>query len=370
MNIYSVNNPRLYSITGNLRTEDGRIDSTRMAIYVIDANSGDTLIYTAPTEDGAFAFRLKQGIYELHFMGEGYEELIRPIQITSGSNKLGITLVDNIVLPLVKEEPELFEGDESQIKLKVTQVEEVAGIPIVIPVIAPKGSTLVVRTYQDSVLVSTDTLVTEKRRTGLQIIPLPGTSEVELELTDKEGNIHRNRLLVIGSLAVDIDSQENLEQMPGDEQPIIPDELLIEDPDLLLSESIARGDAELLLQHLKEQSDGPLKAYLDQLDLEAEGISASQDLLIHLDRVADKENFSMDDVRKAMLESLEIRGMSKIEIEQVLRELLGDQHSGSDSTKNKAAWPLLVLLVVAGVGLVWFIIIWWRRREKREKQGD
>ncbi len=468
MSIYSVNNPRLYSVTGNLRTEDGRIDSTRMAIYVIDTDSGDTLIYTSPSEEGAFAFNLKQGIYELHFIGEGYEELIRPLQITSRSNKQGIALVDNMVLPFVKEEAELteeaelFEGDESQIKLKVTQVEEVAGIPLVIPVIAPKGSTLIVRTYKDSVLVSTDTLVTEKRKTELQIIPLPGTSEVELELTDEEGNIHRNRLLVVGSL----------EQMHEDEQPIIPDELVPEnlvgimlldmqrssdgalqdflmeldpgkedlgseeelishlydqastqdykpeDVDLLLTETLAGGDAELLLQHLIEQSDGPLKAYLDQLDLEAEGISTSQDLLNHLERVADTEDFSMDDVRKAMLESLERplevcrlyeellgtsegtvrevlesldlrenevytidqfidllsselerRGMSKKEIEQVLRELLGDQYSGSDSTKSRAAWPLLVLLVVAGAGLVWFIIAWWRRREKREIGG-
>ena len=348
-----------------------------------------------------------------------------------------------------------------------------AGIPIDIPVIAPKGSTIVVRTYQDSVLISTDTLVTEKRKTDLQIIPVPGTSEVELELTDKEGNIHRNRLLVVGSKAVDLASQETLEQMPGDEQPIIPSELILEDPvgimlldmqrssdgtlqdflmeldpeqekiesqkelisylydqadthgyapvdvDLLLAETMAGGDAELLLQQLIEQSDGPLKAYLNLLDLEAEGIYTSQDLLNHLERVTDTEDFSMDDVRKAMLESLErplevyrlyeellhtsegtvkeiletmdlrgnevhtidqfidllsgelaIRGMSKKEIEQVLSELLGDQYSGSDFAKRKAAWPLLVLIAVAGLGLAWFIIAWWRRREKGEKQEE
>jgi hypothetical protein len=221
MNIYSENNPRLNSVTGYLRTEDGRIDSTRLAIYAIDTDSGDTLIYTAPTREGAFALSLKQGIYELHFVGTGYEELIRPLQILSESNKEGITLVDNLVLPLVKEEAELteeaelFEGDESQIKLKVIQVEE-------------------------------------------------------------EGDINRNRTVVVDSEAEDMASQESLEQMPDDEQPIIQDELLIEDPDLLLD----------------------------------------------------------------------------------------------NSTKSKAAWPLLVLLVVAGVGLVGFVIFWWRRREKREKQGD
>ena len=197
------------------------IDSTRLAIYVIDKDGGDTLIYTAPTGEGAFALSLKQGIYELHFLGTGYEELIRPLQIISESNKEGITLADNVVLPLVKEEAELteeaklFEGDASPIKLKVTQVEE-------------------------------------------------------------EGDINRNRTVVDDSEAEDMASQESLEQMPDDEQPIIQDELVIEDPDLLLDES----------------------------------------------------------------------------------------------TKSKAAWPLLVLLVVAGVGLVGFVIIWWRRREKRKKQWN
>ncbi|RLD91391.1 MAG: hypothetical protein DRJ29_14125, partial [Bacteroidetes bacterium] len=115
MNIYSANNPRIYYVSGHLRAEDGSIDSTRTAIYVIDTNSGDTLMITTPTEEGAFAFQLKQGIYELHFKGDGYEELIRPLQITSVSNKQGISLEDNLVLSLVKEEeePEVFVGEES-----------------------------------------------------------------------------------------------------------------------------------------------------------------------------------------------------------------------------------------------------------------
>ena len=57
-----------------------------------------------PSEEGAFAFQLKQGIYELHFEGEGYEDLIRPLAITAASNKKGILLEDNIKLALVEEE--------------------------------------------------------------------------------------------------------------------------------------------------------------------------------------------------------------------------------------------------------------------------
>jgi len=478
MNIYSVNNPRLYYITGNLSTEEGSIDSTRMLIYVVDTDSGDTLLYTNPTEEGAFAFQLKQGIYELHFSGEGYEELIRPLQITSASNKKEIALDDDMLLSLLKEEgktkeePEVFEGEDSQIRLKETQFEEVAGVALVVPVIAPRGSTIVVRTYQDSVLISTDTVVTERRKTDLQIVPLPGSSVLELELTDKEGNIHRNSVIVVGSAVVtganqeeEVLEEEFLEDL--DEQEISPDHPLYEDPvgimlldlqdategslndilmeldpdkegidsgqdlfnhlymqadtlgldpeeiDLLLAEILAGGDAELLLQQLKEQSSGPLKTYLEQLDLEAEGIQSSEDLLRHLKEVAEAKGFSVEEVREAMLESLEQplevcdlyedllqssdgtlreilesldlreegiyttdqlirlisreleeRGVSKKERGQILKELFGEEDGGSASPERKMAWPLLVLIVAAGAGLIWFIIAWWRRRDK------
>jgi len=479
MNIYSANNPRLYYVTGNLRTEGGSIDSTRTALYIIDTDSGDTLMITTPTEEGAFAFQLKQGIYELHFKGEGYEELIRPLQITSVSNKQGISLQDNLVLSLVKEEeepeeePEVFVGEESDIKLKQTQFEEVAGAALLVPVIAPKGSVLVVKTYQDSVLISTDTLVTEKRKTDLKIVPVAGTSVVELELIDKDGNIHRNSLIVVGSIAADEASQEVLMQDVGDEQEISQDhplnevpvgimllqmqdasegplhEVLMEldpekegidseqelfnylyeesdaqgidpkDIDLLLANTVSGSDAELLLQQLKEQASGPLKDHLKELDLEAEGIQNSEDLLKHLKRVAEAEGFSMEDVRKAMLESmeqplevcslyeellqssdgtvreilesldlrekeiytvdqlinlisreLEERGVSKKEREKILKELFGEQYGRSESPKRKTPWPLMVLLPVAGAGIIWFIIAWWRRHEEEEKQGD
>ena len=69
-------------------------------------------------------------------------------------------------------EAEVFEGEESQIKLRESEFQADAGAALVVPVIAPRGSTIIVRTYQDSLLVATDTIVTEKRRTDLQIIPL------------------------------------------------------------------------------------------------------------------------------------------------------------------------------------------------------
>jgi hypothetical protein len=440
MNIYSADNPRLYTISGNLRTEDGRIDSSRMAIYVIDSDSGDTLIYTHPEDDGAFAFQLKQGIYELHFKGDGYEDLIRPLEITMASNKRGIPLQDNIELALFEEEEvtkevEVFEGKDSQIKLKESQLDVVAGLPLAIPLTAPKGSTIVVRTYQDNILISTDTIVTEKRKSDLQIVPLAGSSVVELEMSDKKGNIHRNTVTVKG-LEPELEAlEESMDQEAATreimEQEAATGEIMDQEAAgvetisetqaakaglILLAESVAGGDAELLRLKLLESADEPLKGYLEQLDLEAEGIQNSQDLLDHLEKEAEVQGFTIDEIREALqasqekplevhrlyedllqssggmvreiLESIDLQeedihteeqllnllsreleknGVSKKEINKILSELFGAQYQGSEKAKSKTNWVPLAIIIVSGAGLIWLIIAWWRRRKKEEK---
>ena len=300
MNIYSVNNPRLYYVTGNLRTEDGAIDSTQMAIYVVDTETGDTLIYTKPGQDGSFGFELKQGIYELHFSGTGYEDLIRPLHITAESNKEGIQLADDLSLKPEERAVLMFEGEESQIQLREQLYEGTAGETITVPLRVPRGSTLVVRTYQDSMLVGSDTIEIERRRTDLEIIPLPGTSEVEIEMIDEDGNIHRNRFTVIGALPEVNDDEEGQIISPSD--PVMGAAVGV----LLLEQAgtVSGGDANLLKQELSENSDGALKVYLEQLDLEAEGIGTVEEFMTHLGVVAEPEGFTMDDVSRAMLESL------------------------------------------------------------------
>ena len=559
MNIYSVNNPRLYYVTGNLRTEDGSIDSTQLAIYVVE--TGDTLIFTKPGQDGSFGFKLKQGIYELHFMGKGYEELIRPLHITADSNKEGIRLTDDLSLKPEERAVLMFEGEESQIQLRDQIYEGTAGETITVPVRAPRGSTLVVRTYQDSVLVGSDTIELDRRRTDLEIIPLPGTSEVELEMIDEDGNIHRNRFTVIGTVPEVKDDEEGqiislsdpvtgaavsvllmeqagtvsggdanllkqelsqnsdgalkayLEQLdleaeeigtveefmshlgmvaesegftmddvsramleslgPGEEgedvealfsqlrneaEGALKEELEMLDPekegitspkelfehlyeqadpkgyhknevDAMLSDVLTHGDAELLRQHLIENSDGALRAYLLQLDLEAEGITNDGELLRHLEEVAEAEGFGMEEVRRAMLESLdhplevdrvyeELLGSTDGEVNEILKQLdlrkegiytieelieamsrmlaekgygsqeiekilsglfpyhgdliqeLGEKYGQNADGQRKLGWPLVLLFVAVGAGLIWFIIIWWKRRDKEKDQDN
>ncbi len=130
MDIYSANNPRMYIVTGFVRTEDGDTDLTSLEMFVIDPESGDTIKYSIPIDEtGAFTLNLTQGDYALHFSGEGFEDLITPLSITPGSNKDGINLEDVIKLSLIKKTPLIFEGNESLIEMKDSVFEGEAGKP-------------------------------------------------------------------------------------------------------------------------------------------------------------------------------------------------------------------------------------------------
>ncbi len=387
MEIYSVDNPRMYMVSGQMKTEDGIIDSTQIAIRVIDANSGDTLLVTAPaTVSGEFSVQLPQGEYELRFLREGYEEVIRPLAITALSDKSGVRIGELIELSPIVKVPLVFEGDESMIELRDTLYEGVAGEPLRVPVRVPRGTRVTASIIHDSVVVGTDTLDWSRRRNELEIIPLPGTSRVELEATDKDGNLHRNRFTVVGAIPEEEvtesagpitpgEAEGPGEEVPGAEGPIsgmqpgqpeaalgvtgllhelqsradgnlkafldtmdlekagpgTPEELFLklydrsdslgftrEEVDQLLAGTLADGDVYLFYQQLLENSDGALREYLMTLDLEDEGIMTPEDLLRHMAEVAEREGFTMDQVRQAMLRSLS----QPLEVERIYRELL------------------------------------------------
>ncbi|MCK4749351.1 MAG: PD40 domain-containing protein, partial [Bacteroidales bacterium] len=487
MDIYSVDNPRMYFVTGNLRTADGSIDSTRIAIFVVDSQTGDTIMYTSPDQEtGEFALNLRQGIYELHFSGEGYEDLIRPLRITRGSDKEGIKLDDNIELALVKKEPLIFVGEESQIGLRDTLYKGDAGETLEVPVRLQKGSTLITRVYQDSLLVSVDTIEVDRRRTTLEIDPLPGDSHVELEMIDADGNIHRHSFDVVGEVPeaagevpeVEPEDRKDTEPIEGPDSDVVktiamahpdpvgkmllqlqqdsdgglnefianldPDKEGItslmelfehiyqqaesegynqEEVDALLGVAVAqsdtesKGDTELLKQRLIENSDGPLKEYLESLDLDAEGIHTPEDLIRHLEEVAESSGFTLDEVREAMIRSLdeplevdqiysdllesaegpirkiledmdlrkegiyrveelistlydelEAMGYSSREIRRMLSDRF-DPNTDFIKKQGKRGLPVSVIILF-GAGLIILIILLWRRRNRKEKSTE
>ena len=359
MDIYSANNPRIYVVTGYVRTRDGGTDLTTLRMSVIDPATGDTIQYDIPVEgSGRFSLELTRGDYRLHFSHEGYEDLITPLSITALSNKAGITMDEVLEMEPVVVEPLVFEGEESAIEVKDTVLVAEAGKELIIPVKGIAGAALVIRHLADSALADSDTLVLEKRRADIVIVPLQGENIIQLEMTDSEGNIHRQAIRVTGTapiptkrelrkqerelqkagippslagsaaavLLLDLRDEAESEQMQdyldrmdlGGEGIETPAELFeklygearagnldIQEVDRLLAREISGGDVNRLLAVMALNAEGPLKDYLEQLNLEEEGITSVEELLKHLEAAGAANGFTMDDVRRAMMKSLE-----------------------------------------------------------------
>jgi hypothetical protein len=341
-------------------------------MYVVDSESGDTLQYSIPDEAGKFRMRLARGTYELHFSGEGYEELISPLEITEASDKQGIRLEENLLLARISEEiepvreVEVFEGDDSKIGLKETHVEHMAGLPLAVPLVAPRGSVLFVRTYQDGKLVSTDTLVTQRRRTQLQLVPPAGISQVEVELTDEDGNIHRNRLLVVGSVPED-EYLNGIEPEQGDdtehgnepeqesgEEPFTEAETADpEETGMSISESPGQSpELSQLYEEALKQSEGFVREILQSIDFQRSEILTVDQLINYVDHELAK------------------REIGTKEREKILSRLFGEQYSSTGSARNKSTWLLLFFLALAAGGLIWILARGWKRHEKGDAQGN
>ena len=352
MDIYSVNNPRMYVVTGFVRTKDGTADLTTLEMFVIDPETGDTVKYSIPIdESGAFTLNLTQGTYALHLAGEGYEELITPLSITTGSDKEGITLDDVIELALIAKEPMVFEGEESLIQLKDTLYEGVAGEPLTIPLKVEKGALLIVKTFQDSMLVGVDTIEVEKRRTELEVVPLPGTSRVELEMTDSDGNLHKNAFTVIGAEPEPVtprkERKSKEEEDVAEENGVTTDqvgEAMIQSPDHPL-------EVDRIYEDLLETADGTLKEILEGIHLRRDGI------------------YTVEDLITAIYEALVERGYSAREIEKMLADMFPG-HAGfiEDLVKEGARDRSGVsLFLVGGIAFFLLLIILWYRRHKKEE---
>ena len=250
-------------------------------------------------------------------------------------------------------------------------------------------------------------------------------------LLKSEGNLH-TELLRLDSADTEFTSEQELFEYlykqagTGEDSPVedstgadSPGAYSAAEVDVLLANVLSDGEMDLLVQLMLENSGGALKAYLEQLDPGALGIRTSEDLLRHLESVAEEEGFSLEEIRRAMLDSLgknlevyqvyekilqksqgstreilesldlqgnkiyrvdqlidflynelKASGLSKKEIDQILSELFGEQYVKTGEGRMAVSWPVLVVLTVVVAGLIWFLIAWWRRREKGDEQGD
>ena len=391
VDVYSVDNPRMYLITGNLRTGDGIIDPERIDIFAVDSRTGDTAAFTVPDrESGAFTMKLRRGIYDLHFTGPGYQELIRPLEITASSNKQGIRLDETIELALIPREPLIFEGDESLVQLRDTLFEGFPGRTLRVPVRMERDGMLITKLYRDSALVHTDTIDTERRRTVLEIDPGEGAGRYELEFIDSEGNIHKGGFVVeaiapvherpkefkalAGSEEVETAGRE--EGGPGTTGSPAEDSITAAGQEVSgdgtaagqdvsgdgpgtrdgsgMDRGPGAGEEEAVgaaLNRLRSTTEGVMREIVNDIYPWAAGIDTVEALIARIYRELEKRGYSEDEIMEMLTEHFESH-------EEYIRELgLG----------GRAIWPV-VLLAIAGAGLIILLLLFLGRR-KKEKGG-
>ena len=317
VDVYSKDHPRMYVVTGNLATgkmatEDGISDTTRVVIHVVDAGTGDTLLVRVPEEEtGAFSLQLEQGDYLLRFSAPGHEDLVRTLQITPGSDREEIQLAEDIELQPAAKEPLVFEGEDSRIRLRDSIYEARAGETLSVPLRLRRGSTLITRIYRDSVLMGTDTLEVDRRRMSLDLDPPEGTSRVELEMIDPDGNIHRNSFTVHGP-------------EPGSREALQPD-----------STEVPYADEAYPDADEAYPSAGEMVPEMEPLD---------KDTPVCLDST--EVPYTETDAAKIIAET-------------------GKEVSG---VKTKS-WPV-VLIILGGAGLLLLLFFLWRKRKKKDQNTD
>ena len=88
----------------------------------------------------------------------------------------------------------------------------------------------------------------------------------------------------------------------------------------------------------------------------------------------------MEELIESLYRNLAEKGKSRQEIEELLLRLfpydealiqeLGEKYWKDASGKGKLGWPFILLFVAVGAGLIWFIILWWRRRDKQKEEDS
>ncbi len=310
VDVYSPENPRMYEVTGHFFAGEAGLAaaedtlSAQAVVHVVNPATGDTLLSASPDPaTGAFSFSVPQGIYRMHFSAPGHDPVVMPLDITAYTDKAGVTLPGEIRLEPEVKEPLVFEGEASRIRLADSLYTGQAGETLSIPLQLLQGSTLITRVWQDSVLVSTDTLEADSVWMALELDPLPGTSRVELAMTDPDGNIHLNSFVPQGmepETTPEPALAETLQEFPQEEPVVAGDEEeeMTADAEAATTDEVAAEDVE---------------------DLSGETDAGKQ------------------------------------------KDLIAEKADRGEGMTGRRSWPVTAG-IVAGAGLLLFLILWRRRR--------
>lgn len=299
LEVYSLDNPRMYPVSGYLASLNPLSKPTDIQLLVTDMLSMDTIHNMYPSNNGTFRFEVPKGKYNLIFDGESFERKIIGFEIDENTPLSGITLDEGIILDLKKEKsPDAAPADLLTLR-EDSVIYALSGEKVTIHFNMEKGNAATIRHFHDGVLITTDELIADRKRMEWEFVPLPGENIIEITVTDKNGNSQTKSVRVIAP----------------DE---IPEDILNAYKDTSGAAARAEMGRELedektdisrILEILKQNAEPDLKDYLESLNPESSGISSVQELIDHLYNVQPSRTFSEADIDEMLYKSGLLSGL-------------------------------------------------------------
>jgi len=179
LEIYSDQHPRKFFVKGMVSVQDLRQGKNPFLIYVIDRSTGDTIDVIYPNMDtGEYMFDVVAGKYDLVFEGPGLEPQTQSLDIDKNSPQKEYTFNKEL----------LARDTTAELQVTDTRIETNRNKAVDIHMSVEKGSTLVVETVRDNVVVSREEYRMEDTTFTYQVKPEEGTTTLKFALTDEKGN--------------------------------------------------------------------------------------------------------------------------------------------------------------------------------------
>ena len=190
LDVYSENYPRMYLISGTLGSKEGGInEEDDLVLYLIDRETGDTVFTSRPDmETQEFALQAPKGQYDLLFRSLTFNDLVKNISIDETTDKAGLNILDTLQLELKPYEPVLLTGDESRILLVDSVYKARPGRKMKLKLRLIEPSMLIVEHTHDSLVIALDTFLVDKERFTVDLVPQEGENVVQLTMIQENGD--------------------------------------------------------------------------------------------------------------------------------------------------------------------------------------
>ncbi len=296
--IYSPDNPRMFSISGLLKYNAENVDSSEINISVVKQLSKDTIVRTHPYRNGEFHFSVPEGNYNMIFDGERFRQHMQQLSVSSATPHEGLILPEEIRLetlpqPLTQEEADNLLSIKDSVITTDTEGE------VKVRFNAEKDSRAVVEVYHDSTLVKTDTIVVNRKRQSYEFTPAQGSNKVVITIEDEDGNKVQKSTEVILQTKEPEGKQEN--QGKSGKPPVVSQ----------AEEPSQDENTDILRNKLKAHAEGSLANVLDTLHPEQAGLTSAGQLTGYLKDHAQEFGYAPEDVQDLVEKTATMKDLSE-----------------------------------------------------------